>query len=213
MMKTTLSAVGLLLAASLLPARAGAQEAGKGSATNALPAEAAVRSGAPLAERVRALLAAKGVEVGPAANPVPAARSHRVLRVAWEADKSALPGPAAAPNRNAPGRVTLARAPVRREGGLPKQRSAELSPTQVVVVALDAGGRMRWCGVVEDPRQLRAEVPGPDGELTGRVVYREAAEFAVSYPDDDAVAEVRLYHPDWDGQDFSLELVGAVAAR
>ena len=208
-MKTKLSAIGLLLAASLLLANAGAREAG----TQAPPAETAVRSRAPLAERVRALLAAKGVEVGPAANPRPAARTHRVLSVAWEADKAALPSPAAVQYKNAPGRVTLARAAVRRAGALPKQRSAELSPTQVVVVALDAEGRMRWCGLVADPRQLRAEVAGPDGELTGQVIYKESAEFVVNYPDDDAVAELRLYHPDWDGHDFSLELVGAVAAR
>jgi hypothetical protein len=102
---------------------------------------------------------------------------------------------------------------VRREGALPKQRSAELSPTQIVVVALDAEGRMRWCGLVNDPRLLRAEWPGPDGQLTGQVIYKESAEFVVSYPDDDSIAEIRLYHPDWDGQDFSLELVGAVATR
>lgn len=209
MMRTTLSAIGLLMAASLLLANAGA----RGTGAQAPPAETAVRSRAPLAERVRALLAAKGVEVGPAANPEPAARSHRVLGVAWSADKSALPAPASAQNRNAPGRVTLSRASARRAGALPKQRSAELSPTQVVVVALDAEGRMRWCGLVADPRQLRAEAPGPDGELTGRVVYKESAEFVVSYPDDDRIAELRLYHPDWDGQNFSLELVGAVAAR
>lgn len=208
-MRTTLSAIGLLAAASLLLASAGAQEAG----TPGPPAGTAVRNSTPLSERVRALLAAKGVEVGAAANPGPAARSHRQLSVAWEADKSALPSPAAAQYRNAPGRVTLARASVRRGGGLPKQRSAELSPTQVVVVALDAGGRMRWCGLVADPRQLRAEAPGPDGVLTGQVVYKESAEFVVTYPDDDAVAELRLYHPDWDGQNFSLELIGAVAAR
>lgn len=209
MMKATLSAIGLALAASLLLAGVGAQEQGA-------PASAgknAVGSRAPLAERVRALLAARGVEVGPAASQGSAARSHRQLSVAWEADKSSLPAPAAAQYRNAPGRVSLASAAVRRAGGLPKQRSAELSPTQVVVVALDAEGRMRWCGLVEDPRLLRAEAPGPGGELSGRVIYRESAEFVVSYPDDDAVAEVRLYHPDWDGQNFSLEPIGAVAAR
>jgi hypothetical protein len=72
---------------------------------------------------------------------------------------------------------------------------------------------MLWCGLVADPRLLRAEVPGPDGELSGQVLSRESAEFVVHDPDDEAVAEVRLYHPEWDGQKFSLELVGAVAAR
>jgi hypothetical protein len=210
-MKTKLSAIGLVLIASLLFATVGAQETG----TPAPSASNAVGNRTFLSERVRGLLASAGVEVGPAANTASDApgRSHRELRVSWEADKAALPQPAAVQYRNAPGRVALSRAAVRREGGLPKQRSAELSPTQVVVVALDAEGRMRWCGLVADPRLLRAEVPGPDGELTGQVIYRESAEFVVSYPDDEAIAEIRLYHPDWDGQDFSLAPVGAVAAR
>ena len=82
-----------------------------------------------------------------------------------------------------------------------------------MVVALDADGRMRWCGVVPDPRLLRAEWPGADGELTGQVLYKESAEFFVAYPDDDSIKEIRLYHPDWDGQKFSLAPLGAVAAR
>jgi hypothetical protein len=211
MMKATLSAIGLVCAAAMLFATTGAQETNAPASS----AETAVASRAPLSERVRGLLAASGVEVGSAASLTSNAssRSHRELRVSWEADKSALPRAASAQYRNAAGRVALASAEVRREGGLPKQRSAELSPMQVVVVALDAEGRMRWCGLVADPRLLRAEWPGPDGELTGEVLYKESAEFVVQYPDDDAVAEVRLYHPDWDGQKFSLELVGAVAPR
>jgi hypothetical protein len=209
-MKAMLSAIGLVCAASLF-ATAVAQETG----TPAASTETAVASRTSLSERVRALLAASGVEVGPALNTTAASssRAHRELKISWEADKAALPHPAAAQYKNAAGRVALASANVRREGGLPKQRSAELSPTQVVVVALDSEGRMRWCGLVTDPRLLRAEGPGPDGELTGQVIYKESAEFIVQYPDDDAVVEVRLYHPDWDGQKFSLELVGAVAAR
>jgi hypothetical protein len=209
MMNAKLSAIGLLCVAALLFATAGAQETG----TPASSAETAVGSRVSLSERVRTLLSAAGVEVGTAADTSAPARAHRVLRVSWEADKATLPKPAAAQYRNAPGRVALMSASARREGGLPKQRSAELSPTQVVVVALDAEGQMRWCGLVVDPRLLRAEVPGPDGELTGQVIYKESAEFVVQYPDDGAVTEVRLYHPDWDGQKFSLELVGAVAAR
>jgi hypothetical protein len=210
MMKATLSATGLVLAAAMLFATTGAQESG----APAPPGNDAVGSRASLSERVRGLLAASGVEVGPAANPAAAhARSHRVLRVSWEADTAALPKPAAVPYKNAPGRVALLSAAARRDGALPKQRSAELSPTQLIVAAFDSEGRMRWCGLVADPRLLRAEVPGPDGELTGQVIYRESAEFVVQYPDDEAVTEVRLYHPDWDGQKFSLELVGAVAAR
>lgn len=207
-MKVTLSAVVLALAASLLSATAGAQERG----TSAPSVNETVGGRTSLSERVRGLLAESGVEVGAATSSTPAP-THRELRIKWEAQRAALPPPAAAQYRNAAGRVALAQAPARREGALPKQRSAELSVTQVVVVALDAEGRMRWCGLVNDPRLLRAEAPGPDGVLTGQVIYRESAEFAIEYPDDEAVTEVRLYHPDWDGQKFSLALVGTVATR
>lgn len=211
-MKITLSLLGLACAASLFLAAAGAgpQERANVRKDSSDPA---AWGGASLAERVRALLSAAGVEVGADLKPAAdaRARTHREVRIAWEADKAAIPRTAAAQHPNAPGRVALARAAERREGGLPKQRSAELSPDQLVVVALDAEGRMRWCGLVADPRLLRAEWPGADGELTGRVLYRESAEFFVAYPDDDSIKEIRLYHPDWDGRAFSLKPVGAVA--
>lgn len=211
-MKITLSALGLACAASLFLAAAGARTQDGAGVRQDSPNPAAW-GGASLTERVRALLTAAGVEVGADVKPAAAARarSHREVRISWEADKAALPRPAAAQYLNAPGRVALARAAERREGGLPKQRSAELSSDQVVVVALDAEGRMRWCGLVPDPRLLRAEWPGADGELTGQVLYRESAEFFVAYPDDDSIKEIRLYHPDWDGRAFSLKPVGAVA--
>lgn len=211
-MKITLSLVGLGCAASLFLVAAGARSQ-EGAVVRHDSSNPAAWGGAGLAERVRALLSAAGVDVGADVKPAAAARarSHREVRISWEADRAALPRPAAAQYMNAPGRVALARAAERREGGLPKQRSAELSSDHVVVVALDAEGRMRWCGLVEDPRLLRAEWPGADGELTGRVLYKESAEFLVAYPDDDSIKEIRLYHPDWDGRAFSLKPLGAVA--
>lgn len=203
-MKATLSAAGLLLCvAAALFATAGAQEAGKTAP------EEAVSGRASLSERVRKLLNLPGVEAGAPTT----ARTHRELRLSWEADKAALPSPSAEQHGNAPGRVALLGTAARRVGGLPRERSAELSPTQVVVVALDAKGRLRWCGLVADPRLLRAEVADPGVELSGQVIYRESAEFFVNYPDDELIDEIRLYHPDWDGQKFSLALVGAVNAR
>jgi len=211
-MKATLSVVGIACAASLFLGGAGARPQ-EGAGARQDSSNPAAWGGVSLAERVRALLSASGVEVGAEVKHETAARarSHREVRISWEADKAALPRPAAAQYLNAPGRVALARAAERRVGGLPKQRSAELSSDLVVVVALDAEGRMRWCGLVEDPRLLRAEWPGADGELTGQVLYKESAEFLVAYPDDDSIKELRLYHPDWDGRAFSLKPVGTVA--
>src|ERR1044072_7160244 len=99
-MKVALSAIGIVLAASLLLATAGAQEAG----TNASSSGNAGGSRAALMERVRGLLAESGIEAA-AANLSAPARSHRELRVSWEADKAVLPKPSAAQYGNAPGRL------------------------------------------------------------------------------------------------------------
>src|SRR3954468_9277956 len=102
MMKAMLSAVGIALAVATISATAGAQETG----THAPSAEAPADGRASLSERVRGLLAESGVEVGLAPNSVlTSARSHRELKVSWEADKAALPSPAAVQSKNAAGRV------------------------------------------------------------------------------------------------------------
>lgn len=209
-MRVKLPVLFLVTCASLIPAAAdvAAQEA-------AAPAEARAvaerRSSVP--GRVGELLSAAGVHVEDGGPPPDAARagSHREVRVTWEAERASPPGLATARNASAPGRVTLSLGSQRREGGLPKRRSAELSPNHLMLVAVDAGGRLRWWGLIDDPRILRAEWPGDDGELTGRVLYKETAEFAIQYPDDESIAEIRLYRPDWDGKGLSLKSVGSVA--
>lgn len=210
-MRKMLSRICLCGAASLCFAAAGAR-AQEGGPRPSPPD----RSGA--AARLAETLSASGVEVGPdvlaPASAASRARSHREVAVSWEAaDKAQAPRPSGEQHANAPGRFSRARAAERRGGGLPKQRSAEVGHGQLVVVALDKSGRLRWWGTMADPRLLRAEWPGPEGELTGRTVYKEAAEFLVHFPDDDSIDQLRLYHPEWDGGVFSLKQVGAVTPR
>jgi hypothetical protein len=95
-------------------------------------------------------------------------------------------------------------------GSAPRQRAPELSSDQVLVVALDAGGQQRDWALIPDPRIIRAEVPGPSGELSGQVLHRSTAEFTVTFSDDPGIAQLRFYHPRWTGEGFALDLLGAV---
>jgi hypothetical protein len=175
--------------------------------------DASSERGAALTSHLKELLSAVGVAVREDAPSAPRARSYREVKVTWEADKtSPLSHASAAPNQNPPGLVSLSGAGRTRDGGLPKQRSAELSASQIMLVAVDAENRLRWWSLLNDPRLVRAESTGPDGELTGQLLYKESAEFTLDYPDDEAITELRLYHPDWNGKNFSLKLIGSVAA-
>jgi hypothetical protein len=217
-MRLTLPLLILVCTASLIlaGARAGAQDG------TARPSTAQAADATTVPRRIGELLSAAGVDLGEGAQASDAARarSHREVRVAWEAfkasdkasasDRAPASATSAAQSANAPGRVRLASAAESRGGGLPKQRSAELSSDQLMIVAVDSGGRLRWWGLVADPRIVRAEWPGENGELTGQVLYRESAEFVLQYPDDGSITELRLFHPDWDGESFSLKPLGSV---
>jgi hypothetical protein len=61
-----------------------------------------------------------------------------------------------------------------------------------------------------DPRILRAERPGPDGVLTGEVIFQKSVNFTLNIPDDSAAVEVRLYHPRSTGQEFIPILISSM---
>jgi hypothetical protein len=94
-------------------------------------------------------------------------------------------------------------------GPMPRQRMPELSSDQILVVAMDEQGAQSGWTLIPDPRIIRAESPGPDGELSGQVLYLSSAEFLVSVPGGSAAA-LRFYQPFWTGKEFSLILLGAL---
>ncbi|HYE13999.1 MAG TPA: hypothetical protein VD968_06120 [Pyrinomonadaceae bacterium] len=164
--------------------------------------------------QLQELLAGVGVIVARETLPAAPSRSYREITVAWEADKAAAPAmDDAALEQRRPGRFSRASAPRARVGSLSRQRSLELSPEQLLVVAVDGAGRMKWWSLVPDPRVIRAEAPGPDGVLAGQTLLRESAELLLAFPDDESVTELRLYHPRPEGGRFTLEPVAAIAAR
>jgi len=95
-------------------------------------------------------------------------------------------------------------------GALPRQRNPELSSDQIVVVAVDVKGQEIDWQLIPDPRILRAEHPGPTGELSGEVLHHAETELLITLPDDPAIRELRLYHPRWTGTAFVLDLLGTI---
>ena len=145
------------------------------------------------------LLAPQRISV-PENLPMSRTQPAQVLHVQMDQADAAKPSP----------RLAL-RARTRGAGSLPRLRSLDLAPDKLLVVAVSADGILRGWTVIQDPRFIRAEWPGPDGVFTGRSVPVPGAEFHVAIPDDPSVAEVRIFQPRWNGRSFDLEAVGTLA--
>ncbi|MDQ3132939.1 MAG: hypothetical protein M3Q99_19590 [Acidobacteriota bacterium] len=95
--------------------------------------------------------------------------------------------------------------------GVARQRSLELSTTQILIVALNEKQQVLWWHLQTDPRILRLETADDAGRLSNPdVIYRDETDLLVSLPDDETITETRFYHPNWDGREFSLELIGSL---
>jgi hypothetical protein len=95
-------------------------------------------------------------------------------------------------------------------GSLPRRRNSQLSENQLVIVALDAQGKRIDTQFIPDPRVLRAESPGPSGELRGEILHHATTELLITLPDDPSITELRIYHPRWNGSTFLLEPLGTI---
>jgi hypothetical protein len=95
-------------------------------------------------------------------------------------------------------------------GAASRMRSLELSPTQILIVSLDEQNRLVWWTTQPDPRLFRAETADDSGRLSGEEKYQETAEMLFSLPDDEKISKIRFYHPQWNGAEFNLRLVGSL---
>jgi len=136
-------------------------------------------------------------------------QSPQDIRVRWQGEASTSPTGAAERAIQPRGSfVALGRQAA--SGSLPRQRAPELSPDQILVLAIDAEKQLKGWALIPDPRILRAEFPDASGELRGQVIYQPNVEFVVAIPDDPAISELRFYHPRWTGKEFELDLIGAI---
>lgn len=101
----------------------------------------------------------------------------------------------------------------RASGTLPRVRARELAEHRLVVQAVDTQGSVRYEAAIADPRVLRTELPGPEGQLSRQVLHRAKVTFEVAVPDDPAITQLRLYHPRWTGTLYDLDLLGSVTLR
>ncbi len=93
----------------------------------------------------------------------------------------------------------------------PRDRRPELAADRLVVVLANAEGTVLHWSSIADPRVVRAEQPGPNGVLAGAVLHRREAEFLLTLPNIPGTAQLRIYEPRWDGVDWALDPIGAVA--
>ena len=139
------------------------------------------------------------------------AESLLEVHIRWDASVNAPPvnTPALEQNINTDG-FTLIKL-WRISGSAPRQRSPELSSNQLLIVITDGNGEQRAWTLIPDPRIIRAESPGPTGELSGHIIYRSKADFFVTLPESLPSAGLKIYQPRWTGMEFSLNLLGTIS--
>lgn len=102
---------------------------------------------------------------------------------------------------------------IKRSGTLPRQRSLELSQTQIFIAAVDASNKLRWWTTMPDPRVVRYEAPTATGEIRRQDFYASNVTLVVAFPDDPEIATLRIYHPVWNGSEFDLQPLSILPTR
>jgi len=101
----------------------------------------------------------------------------------------------------------------KRSGTLPRQRSLELSSTQIFIAAVDASNKLRWWSTMPDPRVVRYETPTATREIRRQDFYMSNVTLLVAFPDDPEIATLRIYHPVWNGTEFNLQPLSILPTR
>ena len=166
-------------------------------------------------QELKKLLARVGVDVPAIEARTVQPRTYRELKIRWT-------DPAKSTNELKPAANTQEQMQSpsasiveekRRSGVLPRNRSLELSPTQIFIAAVDATNKLRWWSIVPDPRVVRSETQSPTGELRSQEYYAANVTLVVAFPDDPEIVNLRFYHPVWNGTDFDLKPLTNVPTR
>lgn len=132
------------------------------------------------------------------------------VRVQWTTPADGTPPPA-------PGRqpVNPLRLLERRSAGgsLPRQRNPQVSADQILVQAFNSRGLLVDSHLIPDPRLVRAESPGPTGELAGEVLHWVDPDFLITLPDAPDLVELLLFQPRWTGTEFAFDLIGSISLQ
>lgn len=129
----------------------------------------------------------------------------RELRIKWSPPPAPTSGSQA---KAAPRMVVVSDTSV--AGVVRRERQPQLSEDQLVIVQRASDGRALDWLMTPDPRTIRAEVPGADGRLTGKIVHVADTELLVAITQLAATASLSVYQPRWTGMEFLLDLLGEV---
>ena len=161
-----------------------------------------------IANNLASLLTPAGVEVVTGLQAQESG-AFRQVQIHWE-----TPSPVKSAGNAQTGTETLTiKQSARGTGGLPRRRSLELADTEILVIAVDENSRLLWWHVMTDPRLLRAESITASGEISGGVSHLPQVDFSLAYPDDPAIKELRIYHPEWTGAEFRLTSLAVLSVR
>jgi len=170
------------------------------------------------AEQLSKLLSKVGVSVN-TSNAASGEKSqgYREMKIRWTGQTTAQMDAAttsSAPDaKQGPALNSLVLDEKTLRGTLPRQRSLELSPTQVLVAAVDESNELRWWATIPDPRIVRAETQTPSGELRSQDYYLADLTLVVAFPEDPSIASLRFYHPFWNGTAYDLQLLAQTPVK
>jgi hypothetical protein len=166
-------------------------------------------------EQLRKLLSRVGVDASEIDARAAQPQAYRELKIRWtdQSKSTKTLKPAFNPQEQTQAPSASIVEDKKRSGALPRPRSLELSETQIFIAAVDATNKLRWWSIVPDPRLVRSETQSPTGELRGEDYYVSNVTLVVAFPDDPDIANLRFYHPVWNGTDFDLKPLTTVPTR
>ena len=166
-------------------------------------------------EQLKKLLSKVGVDVLEIAARTDTPQTYRELKIRWgdSTKPSTEPRSAISSEEQMQAPSVSVVEDRKRSGTLPRHRSLELSPMHIFIVAVDATNKLRWWSIMPDPRVVRAETQTSTGELRGENYHVSNVTLVVAFPDDPQIANLRFYHPVWNGTDFDLKTLAVVPTR
>ena len=206
----TLMFLLLFVAVSVMTAREGRAQDAAVAQSAGVVADASPEREAVQKKRLETMLSTVGIAVEGFA-PRRQTQALREVRILWKEQSVAGAGANGSALASPGAQAALSLAAERKsEGSIRTPRSLEMSSEQVLVLAVTADAQLRWWTLASDPRILRAESPGEDNLLSGRVLQRSSAELLVTIPDEAEIVELRIYKPTINDDRLSLQLVGVV---
>jgi hypothetical protein len=166
-------------------------------------------------EQLKKLMSRVGISVVEIAARTDQTSAYRELKLTWSdpTKSSTEVRSAATSEQQTPSPRVSVVEDKKRSGTLPRYRSLELSPAHIFIAAVDATDKLRWWSIMPDPRLVRGETQTPTGELRRQDYYVSNVTLLVAFPDDPEIANLRFYHPVWNGTDFDLKQLAVVPTR